>query len=159
MMIGFAALVAGGIFLGLLLPLTSARRGLVGVCAAGAMALLAGQMAVGFPLAKEADDGNKQMASSPAAKLGNPLGGGGNPFAPGGAAKDNPFAPGGNPLGDATAGLNAAQAMSIDVRYTPWYYLTWGFLAVGLVLVLVEAATGRNAVHSATAASGPVVAT
>ncbi len=120
MMIGFAVLLAGGIILGFALPLTGARRALVAVCAAGAIALLVGQMAVGFPVAKDIEQEKEKGAGA---------GMGANPLAKAGGAKDNLFGgigglgddnplgamPGGNnPLGAATPALDAAAGAGIE---------------------------------------------
>jgi hypothetical protein len=121
-MIAFGVFVVGGLLVGLALPLESVRRKLLGVCALGAIVSLAIPTAVGFPLGKEIDKANKEMKAQAAPKV----------------------EPGGNPFdmmgGQMAAGM--ADAMSIKVRYTPWFYLTWACIVASFVLVVAEAMAG-----------------
>jgi hypothetical protein len=135
--IAFAVFVVAGLLVGLVLPLTAPRRRLLAACVLGAIVSLAVPTAVGFPLAREIDKDMQKMKSEMNAKAdpGNPMG----------MMMGNQMA----------AGMGEA----IKVRYTPWFYLTWGFIAASLALVVVEAVAGgvpKPAAAPAAVNPGPI---
>jgi hypothetical protein len=106
-MICYFVLLLAGIALGFSLRIGLVRVCLVGFCTTAALAVLATQMIVGFPLKNAVD---KEQAQQQPWQGGPPPGGNPNPFGP-----NPPFNP------------NLGRNERIDAVYTPWFWL--GLLA------------------------------